>query len=228
MYRLVLSAIRATAFVLTIALWRWLLGQAFPPWLNALCIVGAVLAIFPTVWLGRRLLDLRPTTERVAWVCTIMHALLMVLFGTAIVKAIQTAGAWRGAVVPIPHSIGLVLVCGTGAVTLLTVANLALRGLGAPFDIVLSRRLATDWMYTWTRNPMVLATLSCLLATGLLLQSALFVAWVLILVAPAWIAYLKVYEERELEIRFGQSYRQYKSRTSFLWPRRQKPQAANY
>jgi len=75
---------------------------------------------------------------------------------------------------------------------------------------------------------MVLATLSCLSAAGLLLQSALFVAWVLILVAPAWIVYLKVYEERELEIRFGQSYRQYKARTSFLWPRRQKPQAAGY
>jgi len=228
MYRVVLSAIRATAFVLTIALWRWLLRQAFGPWLNLLCIVGALVAILPTVWLGRRLLDRKPTTERVAWVCTIMHAVLMVLFGTAIVKAIQTAGAWRGLVVPIPHSVGWVLVYATGAVTLLTVANLALRGLGAPFDIVLSRRLATDWMYTWTRNPMVFATLSCLVAAGLLLQSAMFVAWVLILVAPVWIVYLKIYEERELEIRFGQSYRRYKARTSFLWPRRQKPQAAGY
>ena len=108
---------------------------------------------------------------------------------------------------------------------LLTVANLALRGLGAPFDIVLSRRLATDWMYTWTRNPMVLATLACLLSVGLWLQSGLFVAWVLILVTPAWVVYLKLYEERELEIRFGQSYREYKARTSFLWPRKPRAQA---
>jgi protein-S-isoprenylcysteine O-methyltransferase Ste14 len=225
MYRIVLTVIRATAFVFTVALWQWLLHQAFPPWLDLLCIVGTLLAIFPVVWFGRRLLDRKPTTDRVAWVCTIMHAVLMALFGTAIVKAIQTADAWRGMVVPIPHSLGLALVYGTGAVTLLTVVNLALRGFGAPFDIVLSRRLAADWMYAWTRNPMVLATLSCLLAIGLLLQSALFVAWVLILAAPAWIVYLKVYEERELEIRFGQSYRQYKARTSFLWPRKPSGQA---
>jgi protein-S-isoprenylcysteine O-methyltransferase Ste14 len=70
---------------------------------------------------------------------------------------------------------------------------------------------------------MVLATLACLLAIGLLLQSALFVVWVLVLVAPTWIVYLTVYEERELEIRFGQSYRQYKAKTSFLWPKRPKP-----
>jgi protein-S-isoprenylcysteine O-methyltransferase Ste14 len=228
MYCVVLTAIRAAAFVFTLVLWRWLLRQTFEPWLNALCIIGTLVVILPTVWLGRWLLNQKPTAGRVAWVCTIMHAVLMVLFGTAIVKAIQTGSTWRGAVVPIPHSIALALVYITGAVTLLSVANLALRGLGAPFDIALSRRLATDWMYTWTRNPMVLATLSCLLAIGLLLQSALFVAWVLILVSPAWIVYLKGYEERELEIRFGRSYRQYRAKTSFLWPRRQKPQAAGY
>jgi protein-S-isoprenylcysteine O-methyltransferase Ste14 len=223
MYHIVLTIVRIVAFILTLALWRWLLGQTFGLYVNLFCIVGTLLVIFPTVWIGRKLLDLKPTIERVGWVNTIMHAVLMVLFGIAIVKAIQTGDTWQGVVIPIPHSFGLILTCGTGAITLLTVLNLALRGLGAPFDIVLSRRLATDWMYTWTRNPMVLATLACLLAIGLLLQSALFVVWVLVLVAPTWIVYLTVYEEHELEIRFGQSYRQYKAKTSFLWPRRPKP-----
>ncbi len=226
MNRIVLTVIRTAAFVLTVALWRWLLGRTFGFWVNLLCIVGTVLAIFPTVWIGRRLLDQDPTQERVAWVTTLVHAVLMVLFGTAIVKAIQTGDAWQGVAIPVPHSLGWVLVCVTGAGTLLTVANLALRGLGAPFDIVLSRRLATDWMYTWTRNPMVLAVLACLLSVGLLLQSALFLVWVLALVVPAWVVYLKLYEERELEIRFGPSYRQYNTRTSFLWPRRPRTQAS--
>jgi protein-S-isoprenylcysteine O-methyltransferase Ste14 len=226
MDRIVLTTIRAAIFVLTVVLWRWVLRQTFPPWADLLCITGTLLAIFPTVWIGRRLLDREPTPGRVAWVTTIMHAVLMTLFGAAIIRAITTAGRWQGAVIPIPHSLGLVLVYSTGAVTLLTVVNLAWRGLGAPFDIALSRRLATDWMYTYTRNPMVLATLACLLAIGLLLQSALFVVWVLGLVAPTWIVYLKVYEERELEIRFGPSYRDYKARTSFLWPRRPKGQAS--
>jgi protein-S-isoprenylcysteine O-methyltransferase Ste14 len=69
---------------------------------------------------------------------------------------------------------------------------------------------------------MVLATLAWFIAIGLLLQSTLFVVWVLLLVAPVEIVVLKVYEERELEIRFGQSYRDYKARTSFLWPKKTK------
>ncbi len=224
MNRIVLTILRAAALVLTVALWRSLLGRTFGLRGNLLCIVGTVLAIFPAVWMGYRLLDRQPTADRVAWVTTIMHAILMVLFGTSIVKAIQTGNAWQGVVIPVPHNLGWALVYVTGTVTSLTVLNLALRGLGAPFDIVLSRRLATDWMYTWTRNPMVLAVLACLLSVGLLLQSALFLAWVLVLVAPAWVVYLKLYEERELEIRFGQGYREYKARTSFLWPRRPRTQ----
>src|SRR4030042_1033151 len=102
----------------------------------------------------------------------------------------------------------------------MTVINLALKGLGAPFAVALNRRLAVDWMYAWTRNPMVLATLAFLLAIGIWFQSAFFVLWVLILVTPAWLVYLKVFEERELEIRFGASYLDYKARTPMLFPRR--------
>jgi protein-S-isoprenylcysteine O-methyltransferase Ste14 len=67
---------------------------------------------------------------------------------------------------------------------------------------------------------MVLATLAWLLAVGLWLQSALFLVWVLALAAPAWIVFLKGYEERELEIRFGDAYRAYRATTPFLWPRK--------
>jgi protein-S-isoprenylcysteine O-methyltransferase Ste14 len=215
-----LTLIRVIAFALTLAFWWWLLQQSFSPLVNLICIVGTLLVIFPTVWIGRRLLDMKPTIAQVAWVTTAVHAILMVLFGTAIIKAIQTGDAWRGLVIPIPRSLGIVLIYITGVITLLTVANLALRGLGAPFAIALSRRLATDWLYSWTRNPMVLATLVWLGAVGLWLQSTLFVVWVLVLVAPALIVFLKVYEERELEIRFGEAYRTYKAKTSFLWPRK--------
>ncbi len=98
--------------------------------------------------------------------------------------------------------------------------NLALKGLGAPFAIALSRKLAVDWLYAWTRNPMVLAALAFLLSLGIWFQSALFVLWVLILFAPALLFFVKVYEERELEIRFGASYLEYKSRTPMLFPRK--------
>jgi protein-S-isoprenylcysteine O-methyltransferase Ste14 len=215
-----LPLIRVIAFAFTLALWWWVLKQSFSPFVNLFCIVGNLLAIFPAAWIGRRLLDIEPTIEQVAWVTTALHAIVMVLFGIAVIKAIQTGDTWQGLVIPIPRGLGIILVYVTGFITLLTVANLALRGLGAPFAIALSRRIATDWLYSWTRNPMVLATLAWLVAVGLWLQSLFFLIWVLILVIPAWIAILKVYEERELEIRFGEAYRTYREKTSFLWPRK--------
>jgi len=95
-----------------------------------------------------------------------------------------------------------------------------LRGFGAPFFIALSRKLAADWLYAWTRNPMVLAGLALLLSLGIWFQSMLFVLWAFILFAPALLVFVKVYEERELDIRFGASYLAYKSRTPMLFPRR--------
>lgn len=100
------------------------------------------------------------------------------------------------------------------------VANLALKGLGALFFIVLSEKLAVEWMYAWTRNPMVLAGLALLVSTGIWFQSVLFVLWALLLFAPALLFFIKVYEERELEFRFGASYLEYKSRTPVLFPRK--------
>jgi protein-S-isoprenylcysteine O-methyltransferase Ste14 len=66
---------------------------------------------------------------------------------------------------------------------------------------------------------MVLAVLAFSLSLGIWYQSAFFVLWVLILLAPALLFIVKVYEERELEIRFGESYLKYKSRTPMLFPR---------
>jgi protein-S-isoprenylcysteine O-methyltransferase Ste14 len=213
------TVVSALAFAGTVALWRWMLAQDLTPFLNGVCIVGTLLLVFPTVWVARKLLDCDPTMERAAWVTAAAHAVLMVLFGIGIIKAIQTGDAWRGVVLLVPRRIATILVYFTGAVAGLTVVNLALRGLGAPFAVALSRRLATDWLYARTRNPMVLSVLAWLVAVGLWLQSAGFLVWVLTLVAPAWIVFLKVYEERELEIRFGQAYRAYRATTPFLWPR---------
>ena len=187
---------------------------------NLFVIVGAVLLTLPIVWLGRRMLDRDQAANRVAWTTTFVHVALGCLFGVAITRALATHQDWFGWVLPVPSYVGLALVIITGAAVLLTVATLALKGLGAPFFIVLSRKLATDWLYAWTRNPMVLAMLAFLLSLGIWFQSVLFVLWVLILFAPALLFFVKVYEERELEIRFGASYLDYKSRTPMLFPRR--------
>jgi protein-S-isoprenylcysteine O-methyltransferase Ste14 len=208
------------AFAFTLAFWVWIFLQSFSPLVNLVCIFGTIVVIFPTVWIGRRLLDIKPTIDQVIWVTTAVHTIVMTLFGTAVLKAIQTGDTWRGLVIPFPRSLAIALVYITATFTMFTIANLAMRGFGAPLIIPLSRRVVTDWLYSWTRNPMILSTLACLVAMGLWFQSTLFIVWVLGLVAPSWIVFLKVYEERELEIRFGDAYRTYKAKTPFLWPKK--------
>jgi protein-S-isoprenylcysteine O-methyltransferase Ste14 len=211
---------RIALLALTLFIWLWALNQPISNTMNLILIIGSVLLVFPIVWLGRVILDKEPTMSRAVWITTFVHYAVGIPFGVAIIQAITTHQDWSGWALPIPTGIGLALVIITGAAVLLTMVNLALKGLGAPFAIALSRKLAVDWMYAWTRNPMVLAALALLLSLGIWFQSALFALWVLILFAPALLFFVKVYEERELEIRFGASYLEYKSRTPMLFPRK--------
>lgn len=211
--------------IFTLLVWLWVFIKPLSNIMNLSIIVGCILLTYPVVWLGRVILDKQPTMSRAAWITTFIHYALGILFGVPIIRAIITHQDWSGWRIPIPVEIGFLLVIISGAATLLTMANLALKGLGAPFAIALSKKLAVDWFYSWTRNPMVFAALSFLLSLGIWFQSTLFVLWVLILFAPALLVFVKIYEERELEIRFGASYVEYKSRTPMLFPR--KPREGN-
>lgn len=199
-------------------IWWLMLNASLSKTINLSIIVGGVLLTYPLVWLGRKILDWHPTIRHAVWTTTFVHFGLGFTFGIPIIRAVTTHQDWSGWTLPIPTDIGLILVIITGAASLLIVLNLAIKGLGAPFFIALSRKLATDWLYAWTRNPMVLATLAFFLSLGIWFQSALFVIWLLIIFAPALLFFVKVYEERELEFRFGASYLEYKAKTPMLWP----------
>jgi len=214
--------VRVALLALILYICWWASDVPLSDVMNLSIIAGGVLLALPLVWFGRKILDRRPTINRAVWTTTFVHLGLGLSFGVPIIRAVGTHRDWPGAVLPIPYGIGLTLVMITAAAWLLTVANLALKGLGAPFFIVLSRRLAADWLYARTRNPMVLAALALFLSLGIWFQSLLFVLWVLLLLTPVSLVFLKVYEERELEIRFGASYLEYKSRTPMLFPGRPK------
>ncbi|NIR46804.1 MAG: isoprenylcysteine carboxylmethyltransferase family protein [Gemmatimonadetes bacterium] len=151
-----------------------------------------------------------------------VHFALMILFGAAIIEAIGIGELYPGWAIPLPREIGVAVMVVAAPVLVSTVGNLALQGLGAPFAIALTRRLATSSLYGWTRNPMALSALVFLTGLGLWQQSTLFVLWVVGLFTPAMLVFLKVYEERELEVRFGASYLEYKANTPMLWPRKPK------
>jgi protein-S-isoprenylcysteine O-methyltransferase Ste14 len=222
MRQVIVFLVRVALLAFIWLIWWWALNAPLSNAMNLSIIVGGVLLVFPLVWLGRKILDRHPTVSRAVWTTTFVHSALGFLFGIPIIRAVTTYQDWPGWVLPVPSEIGLALVILTGAACLLVVVNLALKGLGAPFFIALSRKLAVGWTYAWTRNPMVLAALAFLISLGIWFQSALFVLWVLLLFEPALLFFVKVFEERELEIRFGGSYLEYKSRTPMLFPRRPK------
>ncbi len=198
--------------------WWWVLNQKFSESINLAIIVGGVLLTYPLSWLGKKVLDRRPTTENAILTTMFVHVGMGLTFGVPIVRAISTHHDWAGWVIPIPQEIGLILSLVAGAAFSLTVINLALKGFGAPFYLALSQKLASDWMYARSRNPMALAALALFLSLGIWFQAALFLLWVLIVLAPAYVFFAKVFEEKELEIRFGSSYLEYKSRTPMFFP----------
>lgn len=91
------------------------------------------------------------------------------------------------------------------------------RGQGLP-AFTLTKQLAAKDIYKYTRNPMSLGFYIFATAIGFLSGSTFLTICVLIFVIPAHVFYLKYFEECELEIRFGQSYREYKQRVPFLIP----------
>lgn len=221
MKRIFEALARVAIFALICFVFWWASDIRLSNGVNLSIIVGGVLFSFPLVWSGRKILDKRPTMRRAVWMTTFVHFGVGCTFGVPLVRAITTHQDWSGWAVPVPSEIGLALVVITGTAAFLVVLILAFKGLGAP-AIALSRRLATGWLYAWTRNPMVLAALAFFLSLGIWYQSALFILWVLIVVTPALLFFVRTFEERELELRFGSSYVAYRARTPMLFPRRPK------
>lgn len=216
--RFALLALNLASFASTLLVWSWIQASRFEPLASASIVVGGIVLIVPPCLAARFWLDRGPTPRRRYATTFFVHWVVMILLGAAIIEALKTGRSWRGWTLPLSPSIGWVLMWITGAAGVLCVLNLAVRGLGAPWTIALSRRLATDWLYRWTRNPMGLATVAFLAACGLWMQSALFVAWAVLLVTPAWLLFVKVFEERELQLRFGEAYLSYKARTPMFIP----------
>lgn len=200
-------------------IWLWSRNAQWAELWSIVVIWCAPLLTFPIALIGRRALN-GVDRSRAEWTTMVVHYATMIVLGVAIFRALRLVAQSPGVRIPIPEPVGLALTIVTGFATFLTVVNLALRGWGAPFAAKLSSRLATDWTYAWTRNPMLLCSLVWLSSFGLRYRSLWFLLWMAISVSPAWIFFVKIYEERELTIRFGSEYQQYRARTPFLWPRK--------
>ena len=101
----------------------------------------------------------------------------------------------------------------------LIVSNRLLRALGRGANAFrLTKKIVENDVYQITRNPMSLGFYLFALALGLISGSTLFTLAVLFGLVPVHIFFLKYFEELELELRFGDSHKEYKQKTPFLVP----------
>jgi len=91
-------------------------------------------------------------------------------------------------------------------------------GKGTPIPLMPTQKLIIKRPYTYCRNPMTLGTTAFYL--GIAIWTGSLSALGLSLIYPVGILiYIKLFEEKELEERFGVEYLEYKRKTPFLIPR---------
>jgi protein-S-isoprenylcysteine O-methyltransferase Ste14 len=103
---------------------------------------------------------------------------------------------------------------------LMFVANQSLkyRGQGAP-AFKLTKKLVVGGIHKRMRNPMSLGFYLTCLGISLAAGSTYCTLGSLLVLIPSHLFYLKYFEERELEIRFGETYRAYKKNVPFMIPK---------
>jgi len=91
-------------------------------------------------------------------------------------------------------------------------------GRGTPVPLMATQKLIIRPPYSYSRNPMALGAIVMYLGVAILFGSMGAVV-IELLGTGILLTYIKRIEEREMEIRFGQEYLNYKKQTPFLIPR---------
>ncbi len=92
-------------------------------------------------------------------------------------------------------------------------------GKGVPTPNAPTRHLIVSGPYRFCRNPIELGAILYYLGIGTMIGNILIGIICFLLGLIIGSAYHKFIEERELEIRFGNEYREYKKKTPFLFPK---------
>jgi protein-S-isoprenylcysteine O-methyltransferase Ste14 len=191
-----------------------------------LCLLGilafALGALFLGLWLRRN-----PSRENAEKSSRIMHLLFFAGLGLPFFISIFYPGLTHldelVGLNPLPYKsffliAGIVLMI--PGVYLLAVSNKSLRALGSGANAFrLTKRTVERDIYKYTRNPMSLGYYLFDLGLAFVSGSTFLTLAVLFGIIPAHLFFLKYFEEQELELRFGDSYKQYRKDVPFLIPR---------
>ena len=119
-----------------------------------------------------------------------------------------------------PFTLALGILLAIPGLYFLTITNKLLRSLGSGTNaFILTKKIVNDDIYKRTRNPMSLGFYLCALAVAFASSSTFVLLVASLGLIPAHIFFLKFFEELELELRFGESYLEYKKSVPFLIPK---------
>jgi protein-S-isoprenylcysteine O-methyltransferase Ste14 len=103
---------------------------------------------------------------------------------------------------------------------LMGASNISLRTVGSGANAFkLTQRIVEKNIYQFTRNPMSLGYYLIGLGIAFISGSTLLTLYVVFGIIPAHLLTIKFFEEMELELRFGEPYREYKQSVPFLFPK---------
>lgn len=104
--------------------------------------------------------------------------------------------------------------------------NLFRKGEGTPVPTseTQTRKLVVNGAYKYTRNPMMFGLLLILIGLGFFSNSLFLTLGVTSIYTIGLVAAFKLWEEKNLEKRFGKSYIEYKKKVSFMIPMSPKKQ----
>jgi protein-S-isoprenylcysteine O-methyltransferase Ste14 len=91
-------------------------------------------------------------------------------------------------------------------------------GRGTPVPLMATQQLIVQKPYSYCRNPMALGAVVAYLGVAILIGS--ISALVLVAIgAVILLLYIRLLEEKEMELRFGEAYQEYRKHTPFIIPR---------
>jgi protein-S-isoprenylcysteine O-methyltransferase Ste14 len=113
--------------------------------------------------------------------------------------------------------IGVMAIIIGGIVAIWTIVIQITLASGTPFPMLPTKKLLIVGPFKYCRNPMTLGTIIAYGGIAILIGS--FTALLAVAIfAAILIGYLKIIEEKELQMRFGSEYIEYKRKTPFIIP----------
>ncbi len=113
--------------------------------------------------------------------------------------------------------IGVLAILIGGIIAIWTIVIQITLASGTPFPMLPTKKLLVVGPFKYCRNPMTLGTILAYGGIAILVGS--FTALLAVgIFAALLIGYLKIIEEKELQIRFGSEYIEYKEKTPFIIP----------